>query len=67
MALTRDDNLTQTKKIDKLQGSLSSTNKKYNDLMFEKLGTLRKSELIGKIGDKHISYKQLINNYINGL
>lgn len=67
MALTRDDNLTQDQKIGLLQTDLSSDNQKYNDLLFEKLGTLRKSELIGLIGDKNIPYKQLINNYINSL
>lgn len=63
----RDINLTNEQKIDVLKGDLSSSDRFYRDMLFEKLGTNRKSEVIAVIGDTNIPYKQLINNYINGL
>jgi hypothetical protein len=63
----RDINYTNQDKIHILRGDLSSSGTYYNDLLFEKLGTSRKSEVIGLIGDTNIPYKELINNYLASL
>jgi len=63
----RDLNYSNEEKINILRGNLSSESTHSSDLLFEKLGTTRKSEVIATIGDTGIPYKQLINNYLASL
>jgi hypothetical protein len=63
----KDTNHSNEDRIVILQGDRSSTNKYYHDLLLEKLGTTRKSEVIAKIGDTNIPYEELINNYLDSL
>ena len=65
--MSRDINLSNQERIDILKGDLTSTDRFYQDMIFEKLGTNRKSEVIAEIGDTNIPYKQLVNDYLNSL
>jgi len=63
----RDVNLSNLTRIGILKGDLSASSNYFSDLLFEKLGTTRQSEVRGKIGDTKIPYKELVDNYINAL
>lgn len=56
-------------KVTKLANSLATVPflPRFSDLMVRKLGTNRKSEIQGKIGNTKVSYEKLLTDYIMGL
>lgn len=58
------ETLTTQQKVIKLAASTTSTSNYYLDQIEMKLGTRRKSEIIGKIGNTGVPFEQLIINYL---
>ena len=69
MAITpKDINHSIEDRIVLLQANLSSTNKKYPDLLKEKFGSSRPSDILAKIGNTHnLPYDQRLDEYLNSL
>ncbi len=62
------ETLTTFQKVTKLQASTAvATENHLNDQWFIKLGTNRRSEIMGKIGNKGQGYEKIVTDYINGL
>lgn len=62
-----DTTLTTQQKVIILQKNLSSTKIHLDDLYFEKFGSNRKSEILGKIGDKGQGYEKTLTDYLLSL
>ena len=59
--------LSNETKYTLLAASNSKTFMRLSDQFVEKLGTNRKSELQGKIGNTGVSYRKLITDYLKAL
>jgi len=59
--------LRDSQKVTILQKNLSSTKTSLDDLMFEKFGSNRKSEILGKIGNKGQGYEKTLTDYLLSL
>lgn len=67
--MAQDQRLTlrNEQKVVKLAKSTTKTYKYYADQLVEKLGTARKSEIRGKIGNTGKSWKELMLDYLSSL
>jgi len=59
--------LSNEQRVVKLAKSTSSTSKRLSDQLTFKLGTTRRSELRGKIGNMGVPFEKLLNDYVNSL
>lgn len=62
-----DQTLTTQQKVVILQKDLSSTKIHLDDLLFEKFGSNRQSEILGKIGNKGQGFEKTLNDYLLSL
>ena len=60
-------NLSNEQRYIKLANSTSQTTKRLSDQLVFKLGTTRKSELVGKIGNNGKPHQEILNDYILSL
>lgn len=61
------DTFSNEQRYTMLAKSTTKTFKRLSDQFVEKLGTSRKSELQGKIGNTGVPYEKLINDYVKSL
>jgi hypothetical protein len=59
--------LRDSQKVTILQKNLSSTKTSLDDLLFEKFGTNRRSEILAKIGNKNQGYEKTLTDYLLSL
>lgn len=59
--------LRDTQKVTILQKNLSSTKIALDDLLFEKFGTNRRSEILSKIGNKGQGFEKTLTDYLLSL
>jgi len=62
-----DQTLTTQQKVIILQKNLSSTKIHLDDLLFEKFGSNRQSEILGIIGNKGQGFEKTLNDYLLSL
>lgn len=62
-----DTTLTTEQKVIILQKNLSSTKISLADLLFQKFGSNRKSEIMGKIGNKGQGWEKTLTDYLLSL
>lgn len=61
------DTLSNEQRYTKLAKSTTQTFKRLSDQLVFKLGTSRRSEILGKIGNTGEPYEKRFNDYVNGL